>query len=58
MTELYDCSKCNGRGSVVVDGEDWMCDKCDGWGELDWIEQITGKNLDNIDYVTEYRLRD
>jgi RecJ-like exonuclease len=56
--KLEPCSKCKGKGSVTIDNEEWCCDKCDGWGQLDWIEQITGVNSDNIPWVTEYTMKE
>lgn len=58
MIQLYDCSKCKGTGTLVIGGELWCCDKCDGWGQLDWIEQIVGINPNNINRVIEYTIRE
>lgn len=39
------CNKCNGLGIIQnCNGFSTKCDKCDGVGKLDWIEQIVGKN--------------
>jgi len=43
MVELKEgevaCSRCDGTG-LLYNG---MCEKCQGNGKLDWIEQILGK---------------
>jgi len=41
------CPECEGnyivgKGKSVV----WGCDKCKGYGKLDWIENIVGKKED------------
>ena len=43
------CQRCKGTGSISENEPkentifSWVCDKCNGSGELDWIEAIVGK---------------
>lgn len=37
----YVCNKCNGDGSTI---ENVFCKKCNGSGEIDWIDNIFGKD--------------
>ena len=59
----YICKHCNGKGVLekrieleeIDNGRIWMttkmCIRCHGTGELDWIENITGKKiLDLMDF--------
>lgn len=57
MSDKIKCNHCHGKGvldkrvelKTVDDGTVWMttkmCLKCHGEGELDWIENITGKKI-------------
>jgi len=46
-TELVNCSRCGGRGKIMIKGSEFscMCSKCLGKGKIDWIEQIVGIKL-------------
>lgn len=57
--ETYTCSKCNGKGSTFYSVDNtWLklrwgtCPKCKGYGNLDWIEMITGKK--NYNFESDY----
>ena len=45
--ESKKCSECNGKGynrtKEYTFISYYFCDKCKGWGNLDWIEQLKGK---------------
>ena len=52
--ELEDCNKCNGLGKIEHGERNeyyssfwYLCSKCHGRGELDWIEQIVGIKYKN-----------
>lgn len=39
------CTECDGEGAIHSshpDGASMVCDKCKGYGKLDWIENVTG----------------
>jgi DnaJ-class molecular chaperone len=46
------CNRCNGVG-YRFGREDFTgepCDKCNGKGEVDWIENVLGSTFKNYDY--------
>jgi len=56
------CGQCNGTGKPNNNEIDyqqryvtysWVCDKCNGLGKLDWIENVVGKTL-TADWIIEY----
>ncbi|MCF8019848.1 MAG: hypothetical protein K9L62_10610 [Vallitaleaceae bacterium] len=43
-----ECDQCHGTGLHVKfynGGDDIWCDKCLGYGKLDWIEMVVGKRM-------------
>jgi len=54
------CSKCDGEGMIYIPQERWdttkpikqACSKCNGAGELDWVENIVGKAPEKILHLT------
>ncbi len=59
------CSDCRGNGVISVKIgpgnriRSSLCDKCQGEGKLDWVENIVGKKsdivkMDSMDLVCEY----
>lgn len=52
------CPKCNGNtlnNDPYYDSKDyetWYCDKCNGTGKLDWVENIVGKKPDPYESLT------
>jgi len=54
----YICDKCNGKGKIESykynNNRDSTkiktCSKCRGTGKLDWLENIFGKNINEVDY--------
>jgi len=54
--KIYSCPRCKGKGRVTEYHNDivgfsgsmrWkeeaFCKKCDGTGEVDWVQKVTGK---------------
>ena len=45
------CNECSGLGRKS--GTNSICEKCDGDGKLDWVENIVGKRKKQFDWLEE-----
>lgn len=57
--EKFECDKCKGKGDLGItlqteSGHNLveLCDKCDGNGYLDWIENVRGKKPKRFPFQT------
>ena len=53
------CSKCNGKGQIPLINTETntvryylRCDRCGGYGKLDWIEKIVGHKYKPTNYIS------
>ena len=59
--DLMLCSKCNGEGHIkqedfdpLLDDKGIICPKCHGHKKVDWVENIVGKEIPEIDNIAEF----
>lgn len=50
------CDKCDGSG-LSKDNREIECSNCFGTGELDWIENIFGKDTQNISVMDKMNIK-
>ncbi len=53
--EKFKCKKCSGTGTIIEPDIyiNSICTVCGGSGYVDWIENITGRNMRTLDSLKE-----
>ena len=59
--ELIVCSKCNGKRTLEEPTPNsnycilLACPKCGGDGKLDWVENVVGKEISGLNFISYVR---
>jgi len=54
------CDKCNGNGCILNEDKNELsylykvCSKCKGNGELDWLENVFGVQINSLSYKEDF----